>query len=69
MKKLILSFLRIYRRWISPGLPRSCRFYPTCSQYAIQAIEKYGLMRGLGVSFKRVARCHPLHPGGFDPLP
>ena len=57
-----------YRRFISPALPRVCRFDPSCSVYADQAIERYGLLRGLGLAFLRLGRCHPLHPGGFDPL-
>ncbi|RQV93329.1 membrane protein insertion efficiency factor YidD [bacterium] len=68
MKKGILFGVRFYQKWISPGLPRSCRFYPTCSEYMAQAIEKYGVMRGSVLALKRVLRCHPLNAGGYDPL-
>lgn len=66
--RLARKALSGYRRFISPALPPVCRFDPTCSAYADQAIERYGLLRGLGRAFLRLARCHPLHPGGFDPL-
>ncbi len=69
MSKLLLIPIRFYQRWISPWLPPSCRFYPSCSEYACQAIEKYGALRGGWLSVRRVARCHPFHPGGFDPVP
>jgi putative membrane protein insertion efficiency factor len=70
----ILSFpllvaIRIYQLVISPLFPPSCRFYPTCSSYSYQAIRKYGPFKGLVLSFKRVIRCHPGNPGGFDPVP
>jgi putative membrane protein insertion efficiency factor len=69
MKKCVLGILKGYKKWISPGLPKACRFYPTCSQYTIQAIEKHGLIVGIWMGFKRVMRCHPFHPGGYDPVP
>lgn len=64
-----ILFIRAYQRAISPWLPRSCRFYPTCSQYAVEAIEKHGLLRGGGLAVRRVLRCHPGNPGGYDPVP
>ncbi len=63
-----LFLLRTYKRWVSPLLPSACRFYPTCSEYAIEAIEKYGMLRGLGLGIRRLLRCHPFHAGGFDPV-
>ena len=64
----ILS-LRGYKRFVSPLLPPMCRFEPTCSVYAMQAIEKYGIIRGAWLGVRRLLRCHPLHPGGWDPVP
>lgn len=69
MKYLVLLFLRFYKAIISPMLPAACRFYPTCSEYAMEAVEKHGVMRGSWLAAKRVGRCHPWHPGGFDPVP
>ncbi|RPJ59444.1 MAG: membrane protein insertion efficiency factor YidD [Dehalococcoidia bacterium] len=69
MKYLALSLIRFYKKFISPALPPSCRFYPTCSVYSYQAIEKYGLLRGGWLTIKRLGRCHPFHPGGYDPVP
>ncbi|MCR1899247.1 membrane protein insertion efficiency factor YidD [Irregularibacter muris] len=69
MKRMVLSIIRLYQRMISPLLPKSCRFYPTCSQYTYGAIEKFGLSKGLYLGLKRIVKCHPFHPGGFDPLP
>ncbi len=70
MKKLLLSLIRFYRRSISPLFPPSCRFVPTCSQYALEAIEKYGAARGVCLALKRFLRCHPFHKGGwYDPVP
>lgn len=69
MPRLIaLALLRFYKRWISPMLPSACRFYPTCSVYAMQAIETYGLLRGTWMGLRRLSRCHPFHQGGFDPV-
>ena len=70
MKKLLLSLIRFYRRSISPLFPPSCRFVPTCSQYALEAIEKYGAVRGGWLALKRCLRCHPFHKGDwYDPVP
>lgn len=69
MKTIFIWLIRGYRRFISPLLPPSCRFQPTCSQYAIQAIERFGLSKGGFLAVKRIMRCHPFHPGGYDPVP
>ena len=69
MKELALAFIRFYKRFISPILPPSCRFEPTCSVYTYQAIERYGVVKGGWLGLKRIARCHPLNPGGYDPVP
>ncbi len=66
MKILIAESLRLYKRWISPLLPRSCRYSPTCSEYVRLAVLKYGAWRGLWLGAGRLLRCHPLHPGGID---
>ena len=68
-KSILLFLIRCYRRFISPLFPPCCRFYPTCSTYAMQAIEKYGAAKGGWLAFKRIMRCHPFHDGGYDPLP
>ncbi|MBI4280122.1 MAG: membrane protein insertion efficiency factor YidD [Armatimonadetes bacterium] len=61
--------IRGYRRYVSPYLPATCRFHPSCSQYALDAISKYGPARGAWMTIRRLLRCHPLHPGGYDPVP
>lgn len=68
MKKLILSLLHFYQKFISPLKRPTCRFYPTCSYYAIEAIDKYGAFKGGFMAIKRIAKCHPFHPGGYDPV-
>lgn len=68
-KALLLGSLRVYRYAVSPLLGRNCRFYPSCSEYAVEAVERHGAMRGGWLALKRVGRCHPFHPGGYDPVP
>ncbi|MCX7843335.1 MAG: membrane protein insertion efficiency factor YidD [Clostridia bacterium] len=68
MKKLLILLIIAYQRWISPLKAKSCRFYPTCSQYAVEAINRYGSLKGTYISVKRLLKCHPFHPGGFDPV-
>jgi putative membrane protein insertion efficiency factor len=63
-----LILLRNYKRWISPMLPSGCRFTPTCSEYMIDAVSKYGAARGVWLGLKRLGRCHPFHQGGYDPV-
>ena len=69
MKFLLIAPLRFYRYAISPRLGRNCRFYPTCSEYAIEAVERHGALRGGLLAAKRVGRCHPFNRGGYDPVP
>ena len=69
MKYLLLGLIRIYQMRLSKVLPPSCRFYPSCSHYGYEAIERYGAIRGGWLAVKRIARCHPLNPGGYDPVP
>lgn len=68
MKKILIFFIRIYRKYISPIKKPCCRFYPTCSQYAIEAISKYGALKGTGKAICRIARCNPFCKGGYDPV-
>jgi len=69
MTQVLLGLIRGYKRCISPLLPRACRFYPSCSTYAAEAIERHGTVRGIMLAGRRIARCHPFHPGGYDPVP
>ncbi len=69
MKKLVIIFIKIYQYTLSPLTGRTCRFYPTCSAYAIEAVETYGPVKGSLLAIKRILRCHPFHAGGFDPVP
>lgn len=69
MKRVLIWLVKGYRRFISPLFPPACRYTPTCSQYALEAIEKYGALRGGWMAIKRILRCHPFHPGGYDPVP
>ncbi len=68
-RKVLIAPIQVYQRLISPLLPRRCRFYPTCSQYAVEALEIHGAFRGSWLAVRRILRCHPLHPGGYDPVP
>jgi uncharacterized protein len=69
MKIILLGLIRGYRQFISPLFPPSCRFQPTCSQYAVEAIATYGTIKGSGLAIARILKCHPFHPGGYDPVP
>jgi len=68
-RQVILAPIRGYQRWIRPLLPPACRFAPTCSAYALEAVERHGAVRGSWLALRRLLRCHPYHPGGFDPVP
>ncbi|MBI1926412.1 membrane protein insertion efficiency factor YidD [Candidatus Poribacteria bacterium] len=68
MQRLLLYSIHFYRTFMSPLFPPTCRFYPTCSQYALEAITKYGAVKGGWLTLKRLSKCHPYHPGGEDPL-
>jgi putative membrane protein insertion efficiency factor len=69
MKKIILLLIRFYQKYISIFLGKNCRFYPTCSAYTYEAIEKFGVIKGIYLGVKRILKCHPFHPGGYDPVP
>ena len=68
LRAIAIFLIRIYQRYISPLSPSSCRYSPSCSQYTIEAVEHYGLIRGLWMGFRRIMRCHPFYPGGYDPV-
>ena len=68
MKKMLLTLIKLYQKYYSPMRPRRCIFVPTCSEYAVEAITKYGALKGGFLSIKRILRCHPLAKGGYDPL-
>ncbi|MGI6361621.1 MAG: membrane protein insertion efficiency factor YidD [Bacillota bacterium] len=69
MAKIMIAMIKFYQMAISPLLGAHCRYYPTCSQYTLEAITRYGAVRGFWLGFKRLCRCHPFNPGGFDPVP
>jgi putative membrane protein insertion efficiency factor len=69
MKHILIFLVRVYRLMLSPILPPSCRYYPTCSAYALEALQKYGAVKGTWLAVRRVLRCHPWHEGGYDPVP
>ncbi|MGA3028371.1 MAG: membrane protein insertion efficiency factor YidD [Bryobacteraceae bacterium] len=68
MRQALILSLRFYKRWVSPMLPSACRYYPTCSEYMLNAVEKYGVLKGVGLGIGRLLRCHPFREGGFDPV-
>ena len=69
VRRAVLALLRFYQRFVSPLLPAACRFHPTCSEYAVRAVETHGLLRGAGLAAWRLARCQPFSKGGYDPVP
>ncbi len=69
MRWVVLKLIRFYQLAISPNFPPACRYVPTCSEYGYEAIEKYGILRGGWMALRRVSRCHPFKPGGYDPVP
>lgn len=69
VKKFLLTIIRGYQKFLSPLLGNNCRFSPTCSEYFILAVEKYGVSKGIYLGGKRIVKCHPFNPGGYDPLP
>lgn len=68
LTKACIAMVRFYQKYISPLKGPTCRFYPTCSQYSIEAFKKYGFLKGLYLTIRRISKCHPFHPGGYDPL-
>jgi putative membrane protein insertion efficiency factor len=68
-RRLVVLPIIAYRRWVSPVMPARCRFYPSCSAYALEAVETHGALRGSYLAARRLLRCHPFHPGGYDPVP
>jgi len=69
MKYIFILLIRFYQRFVSPLKPPTCRFYPTCSHYGLEAIRRFGALKGGYLTVKRLLKCHPFHPGGFDPVP
>lgn len=69
MRSLFVLLIRLYQKLLSPFLGNNCRFHPTCSEYMAQAVTKYGVFKGGWMGVKRIGRCHPMHPGGYDPVP
>jgi putative membrane protein insertion efficiency factor len=68
MRGLTVAVLRVYKRFISPMLPSACRFHPTCSEYMMEAVQRYGTARGVLLGLRRLSKCHPFHEGGYDPV-
>ena len=68
MTKIFILILKAYKYLLSPFLPQSCRFMPTCSVYSVEALQKYGTLKGIYLSLRRILKCHPFHPGGYDPV-
>lgn len=69
LKKIMIGFIRFYQIVISPLKPPTCRFYPTCSHYGLESVKRFGAIKGGWLAIKRIVKCHPFHPGGFDPVP
>lgn len=69
MKYIFIFLINLYQKIVSPFSPSVCRFYPTCSSYSKEAMEKHGVLKGIYLTFRRLIRCHPFHPGGYDPVP
>ncbi len=69
LARMLTAAIVAYRRYLSPALPARCRFYPSCSAYALEAVTRHGALRGGALAIWRLLRCHPFHPGGFDPVP
>jgi uncharacterized protein len=69
LKKVFLAIIRFYQLIISPLKPPTCRFYPTCSHYGMEAVQRFGALKGGWLTIKRILKCHPFHPGGLDPVP
>jgi putative membrane protein insertion efficiency factor len=69
VKTILINLIKFYQKTLSLLIGNSCRFYPTCSSYSIEAIETHGSLKGVGLTFSRISRCHPLNEGGFDPVP
>lgn len=67
--RILVALVHGYQRFVSPSTPPACRFYPSCSVYAVEAIQRYGPWRGVILATRRLLRCHPFHPGGYDPVP
>ncbi|MFH1594679.1 MAG: membrane protein insertion efficiency factor YidD [Candidatus Omnitrophota bacterium] len=66
-KKIVIQLIEFYRKWLSPLKLRTCRFYPSCSEYAKESVSRFGVLKGMGKSAVRILKCHPFHPGGYDP--
>ena len=69
MKKILKGIIKLYQKVISPLMPPSCRFHPTCSNYGLEAIETHGALKGSWLAIRRISKCHPFHEGGYDPVP